>query len=146
MNRHCGFSHPFRLFAIPLMMVIAGCSMSMSIRPPALGETEQATKSAPTQKYLPDDLIDSDSRQSKPVNSFGEFAKGGVLPVALNPALQQHTFVTAGFDTDVCVDADGKWIAFAGARVDGHTHLFRQGLESPLVVQLSDGQAVEVHP
>lgn len=145
MNRQFGFSTLLGLLIAPLM-AISGCSMSMSIRPPAPVENEQASKTPPPPRFLPDDLIDADSRQSTRVNSFGEFARPGVVPVALNPALQQHTFVTGGFDTDVSVDAEGKWIAFAGGRADGHTHLFRQGMESPLVVQLTDGAADDVQP
>jgi TolB protein len=146
MNRHIGFPLTVRLVLLPWAIAIGGCSMSMSIRPPQSQPQEEAEATPAPPQYLPHDLIDANNEQSKPVNPFGEFTRPGVQTVSLNPALHQRTFVNAGFDADVCVDADGKWMAFAGSRENGRTHLFRQAITSPLVVQLTDGPADEVQP
>jgi TolB protein len=135
-----------------------GCSMQMSLFPPAARTTNEPTaraqkQAAPDQpQYLPDSLIDDGNPSAEPsapvVNVFGEFTRTRRGPAALlgDPGLKQHTFLDAGYDADVTVDPTGKWMAFSGARDGERSQIFLQLTDGTAVTQLTNTAADDAQP
>lgn len=107
-------------------------------QPPA-----EAQANAPA-AALPDDAL-----KAVPVNIFGEF-EGANTRFATEPAgpvnLQQHTFVTEGYDADVAIDPTGKWMAFSSTRHNVHPEIYLQRTDGHSVIQLTNDQADNVNP
>jgi TolB protein len=83
------------------------------------------------------------------VNIFGEF--DGVerknTTLVTGPAnLQQHTFVTEGYDADVAIDATGKWMAYASTRHNEQSEIYVQRVDGLSVTQLTNDQAADANP
>lgn len=96
-----------------------------------------------------DPSLDRSARATpKHVNVFGEFDGVERRPVALagQANLQQHTFVTEGFDADVALDRTGRWMAFTSTRHSEHAEIYLQRVDGLSVVQLTNDISDEAGP
>lgn len=82
------------------------------------------------------------------INIFGEFdgieRRNRISTGQSN--LQQHTFVTEGFDADVSIDRTGKWMVFTSTRHNEHPEIYLQRTDGLSVVQLTNDQSDESGP
>jgi TolB protein len=82
------------------------------------------------------------------VNVFGEFdgAERGVAGGAGKSGVQQHTFVSEGYDADVSVDPSGKFLVFSSTRHCEHPEIYVQRVDGNSVTQLTSDTADDAHP
>ena len=82
-------------------------------------------------------------------NSFGEFGTEGerpYLPVAGRAGYQQHTYVDEGFDTDVAVSPDARWMAYASTRHSTRSDIYLQRTGGLAVTKLTTDPADDAFP
>jgi TolB protein len=82
------------------------------------------------------------------VNVYGEF-NGVQRPQAKahgNGGFQEHTFLDEGFDSDVTVDASGKWMVFTSTRDSDHPNIYLQKVDGQSVIQLTNDEADYAFP
>jgi TolB protein len=128
---------------------LGGCSMTMTVTPPPPAAATAEVVKKPI--YLPDSVIDSGpAAPTKPpsVNVFGEFTRTRTGPAMLvgDPSLRQQTFPESGYDADVCVSPDGRWIVYIGSRDGAGTQLFRQKIGESSAVALTSGDGDSAQP
>src|SRR5204863_2848782 len=82
------------------------------------------------------------------VNVFGAFdGKGQRSGKQIGEAgFHQHTFVDEGFDSDVAVSPDGKWLAFASTRHNEHADIYLQRVDGLSVTQLTCDDSDDAYP
>jgi TolB protein len=73
------------------------------------------------------------------VNMFGEV--GGVARTVSTPigdqGFQQHTYVDEGYDSDVTISPNGKFLAFASTRHSEHAGIYTQRVDGTAVTKLT---------
>jgi TolB protein len=82
-------------------------------------------------------------------NAFGEFEGEGArpyLPVAGRAGYQQHTYVDEGFDTDVAVSPDARYMAFASTRHSVRSDIYLQRTNGLAVTKLTTDPADDAFP
>lgn len=92
-------------------------------------------------------LVDSDAAAGP--NAFGEFAGEGerpYQPIAGRAGYQQHSFVDEGFDTDVAVTADARWMAYASTRHSTRSDIYLQRTSGLAVTKLTTDPADDAFP
>ena len=126
--------------------------MTMTLNPPVAASNTPAAKPVETASkplFLPDNVIETSPvvKPAATVNVFGELtrARGPAMLVG-NPSLQQHSFPESGFDSDVCVSPDGKWMVYAAARDGTGSHLIRQKIGEPSGVVVTSGEGDDAQP
>lgn len=83
------------------------------------------------------------------VNIFGEFdgiERKSTTLIAGPANLQQHTFVTEGYDADVAIDPTGKWMAYASTRHNEQSEIYIQRVDGLSVTQLTNDHAADANP
>jgi len=82
------------------------------------------------------------------VNVFGELDNMPcAVPIATGKTgLQQHTFLQEGFDGDVSVSPDGRWIAFSSTRHHEQGDIYLQRVDGLSVIQLTNDGSQDAHP
>jgi TolB protein len=84
-----------------------------------------------------------------PANVFGEFDGAGPRTTALagsGAGFQQHTWLDEGYDADVSVSPDGKWLLFSSTRHSKHPDIYLQRTDGLSVVQLTQDPADDAFP
>lgn len=82
-------------------------------------------------------------------NHFGEFDG---MPCDTSPTpgseagFQQHTYLEEGFDGDVSVSPDGKWLAFSSTRHNEKADIYLQRVDGMSVIQLTNDNADDAFP
>ncbi|HEV2295640.1 MAG TPA: DPP IV N-terminal domain-containing protein [Tepidisphaeraceae bacterium] len=83
------------------------------------------------------------------VNVYGEFdgfERMSAKPVISAVGFQQHTFVDEGYDSDVAIDATGKWMVFASTRHSPTADIYLQRTDGTSVTQLTNDAADDSGP
>ena len=82
------------------------------------------------------------------VNVFGEFdgVDRGIAGGAGKSGVQQHTFVSEGYDADVSVDPSGRFLVFSSTRHCEHPEIYVQRVDGTSVTQLTSDTADDAHP
>jgi TolB protein len=82
------------------------------------------------------------------VNVFGEL--DGAAPrdakTISESGFAQHTFADEGYDSDVSVSPDGKWLVFASTRNNEHADIYLQRVGGLSVTQLTCDDASDAFP
>jgi len=98
------------------------------------------------------DMLDPTDPFAKPisnsVNVFGEVDGGAQSPFAAagKAGFQQHTFVEEGYDADVQVSPDGKWLLYASTRHGARPDIYLQRVDGLAVTRLCDDIADDAFP
>jgi Tol biopolymer transport system component len=82
------------------------------------------------------------------INVFGEFdgvERRDVRAIG-ESGLEQHTFVTEGYDGDVAVDPASRWIVFSSTRHNVHPQIYMQRVDGTSVIQLTNDSADNAYP
>jgi TolB protein len=104
------------------------------------------------QALPPTKLFDNQPQQaeSKPpaINIFGEMdGQANAAPHQIGEAgFQQHTYLDEGYDANVSVSPDGKWIVFASTRHSEHPDIYLQRVDGQSVTQLTADDADDAYP
>ena len=82
------------------------------------------------------------------INVFGEV--NGVAPAPTKQlgeaGFQQHTFLDEGYDSNVSVSPDGKWLLFASTRHSEHPKIYLQHVDGQSVTELTSDDADDAYP
>src|SRR4051794_13840902 len=91
-----------------------------------------------------------ESTQTKPpvINIFGEVNGAGPSPVKQlgEAGFQQHTYLDEGYDANVAVSPDAKWLVFASTRHSEHADIYLQHVDGQSVTQLTADEADDAFP
>ena len=137
----------------------AGCSAhhpaAVTTEPPlALVDPYQSQQaSAPAPVPTGEKLFENPQQQqteAKPpvINIFGEMdGQTNAPPKQIGEAgFQQHTYLDEGYDANVSVSPDGKWIVFASTRHSEHPDIYLQRVDGQSVTQLTADDADDAYP
>ncbi|MCS7032798.1 MAG: DPP IV N-terminal domain-containing protein [Phycisphaerae bacterium] len=81
------------------------------------------------------------------VNVFGEFGdRPSASPRMGTGGFEQVTFLDEGYDSDVQVSPDGKWLVFASTRHNERPEIYLQRIGGVTVTQLTSDQADDGFP
>ena len=85
---------------------------------------------------------------SNSVNVFGEVDGGLQSPFAASgkAGFQQHTFIDEGYDADVQISPDGKWLLFASTRHGSRPDIYLQRVDGLAVTRVTDDAADDAFP
>jgi Tol biopolymer transport system component len=134
-----------------LVMGTAGCSSFRSMLP--WNHSHLATKAPVADEHQATQFATHESEMlgdvpAPAVNVFGEM--DGVAPTAVahgsDSAFQQHTFADEGYDNDVAVSPDGKWLVFTSTRHNEHPDIYLQKVDGQSVTQLTSDMTDDVFP
>jgi TolB protein len=132
--------------AFLLVLMTAGCAgRSIFNRSPRPGPIPMpvAKKSAPTAAPRP-----PAAQMPRVINVFGEF--DGIGPTRIGPrgeaGFQQHTFVDEGFDSEVAVSPDGRYIVFSSTRHSEIPDIYMQRVNGMSVTQLTSDTSEDAFP
>ena len=144
---------------VGVVMSAAGCAMFQHDSPHGASADEEAKPQAArvsaasrriSAKSIFDNSIDDREVFVRPsmVNVFGEFdGKGQRAGRQVGETgFQQHTFLDEGYDADVCVSPDGKWLLFASTRHNEHADIYLQRVDGLSVVELTNDDADDAFP
>ena len=125
-------------------------------QPPVAVEPVEAVAAPPGRAEFFDKSPVAQSQLPQAVNVFGEFdgeggAHPGAAPVQLPPrfgpgGFEQVTFVDEGYDTDVEISPDAKWIVFASTRHNERPELYTQKIGGAAVTQLTSDDSEDAFP
>ncbi len=141
---------PAMALAWLIVMSLCGCMTApttMDLPAPARsGEPERMNESAAVIRGSGSD--ENSSMVAPVINLFGELDGVARPPGAQrgSAGFQQHTFATEGYDSDVSVDPQGKWLAFASTRHAEHTDIYLQRVDGTSVTQLTNDAANDAFP
>src|SRR5439155_15662603 len=96
------------------------------------------------------DNTQTETAEAKPpvINIFGEV--NGQAPAPMKQlgeaGFQQHTYLDEGYDSNVSVSPDGKWIVFASTRHSEHPDIYLQHVDGQSVTQLTADEADDAFP
>ena len=137
----------------------AGCSThhqaAVTTEPPlALVDPYQSQQTpAPAPVPTGEKLFENPQQQqteAKPpvINIFGEMdGQTNAPPKQIGEAgFQQHTYLDEGYDANVSVSPDGKWIVFASTRHSEHPDIYLQRVDGQSVTQLTADDADDAYP
>jgi Tol biopolymer transport system component len=82
------------------------------------------------------------------INVLGELdgsAPGGQHQAA-ESGFQQHTFVEEGYDGDVAVSPDGKWLVYSSTRHNERPDIYLQRVDGLSVTQLTSDETDDAYP
>lgn len=132
-----------------LVMGTAGCSRISAMMP---WHRSQVIASAPAPVSEPKETqfaSRTDTEEPAPeVNVFGEM--DGVAPTlaphSADSGFQQHTFADEGYDNDVTVSPDGKYLVFTSTRHNEHPDIYLQKVDGQSVTQLTCDNCDDAFP
>jgi len=139
--------------AFGAVIVASGCGSthhaSEKAAPSAGSNTDAPAKAQADSSALFDILNEpSEGTKAPVVNIFGEL--DGTSPTIRRPAVesgfQQHTFADEGYDNDVAVSPDGKYLAYASTRHNEHSDIYLQRVNGLSVTQLTSDEADDAFP
>jgi TolB protein len=126
-----------------------GCSHhpAVTVEPPG-PVNDPLREPAPTSGEQLFDNTDPPETQAPVINIFGEMNGQQPAPAKQlgEAGFQQHTFLDEGFDANVCVSPDGKWIVFASTRHSEHPDIYLQHVDGQSVTQLTADEADDAYP
>jgi TolB protein len=91
----------------------------------------------------------ADSEEPAPaINVFGEMdgIAPTVAPRMTDGGFQQHTFADEGYDNDVTVSPDGKYLVFTSTRHSEHPDIYLQKVDGQSVTQLTSDMSDDAFP
>jgi TolB protein len=163
-----------RLAALLTLTLIAGGCATTTVEPPGAAMSNQSMVGheepmAPVGPVGPNsdpfggsvvgggasgmsDLMDPTDPFAKPISSsvnvFGEVDGGVQSPFAAagKAGFQQHTFVEEGYDADVQVSPDSKWLLYSSTRHGARTDIYLQRVDGLAVTRLTDDIADDAFP
>lgn len=132
----------------------AGCTkvksaLGLSASPQPLPATQPAEDSQHADSdYSPlFDNPDLFAPKTPVVNVFGELdGEPPSQPASGEVGFQQHTYLDEGFDGDVNLCPEGKWLVFASTRHSDHPDIYLQKVDGLSVTQLTSDQADDAYP
>jgi TolB protein len=82
------------------------------------------------------------------VNLFGEFDGVERLPTKTSSeaGFEQHTYLDEGYDGDVAVSPDGRWIVFSSTRHSEHADIYLQRVGGMSVTELTSDSSDDAFP
>jgi TolB protein len=129
----------------------AGCARhrdAVTTEPPQpIPDLYQQQAPAPTAAKLFDNQPQADNK-SPVINIFGEMdGQSNAAPRQIGEAgFQQHTYLDEGYDSNVSVSPDGKWIVFASTRHSEHPDIYMQRVDGQSVTQLTADDSDDAYP
>lgn len=132
-----------------LVLSTAGCSRISAMMP---WHHSQVIASAPVPASEPKQTqfaSRTDTEEPAPaINVFGEM--DGIAP-ALSPhsadsGFQQHTFADEGYDNDVTVSPDGKYLVFTSTRHNEHPDIYLQKVDGQSITELTSDNCDDAFP
>jgi Tol biopolymer transport system component len=89
------------------------------------------------------------SPHASAVNRFGEFDNMPcdlTAPPTSEAGFQQHSFLEEGYDGDVSVSPDGKWLVFSSTRHNTRGDIYLQRVDGTSVIQLTNDDGDDSFP
>jgi TolB protein len=120
-------------------------------RPTSLAPTTQRTARRPifdNRNFIGVDDPTASVTRIPVINVFGELdgsAPGGQHQAA-ESGFQQHTFVEEGYDGDVAVSPDGRWLAYSSTRHNERPDIYLQRVDGLSVTQLTSDETDDAYP
>jgi Tol biopolymer transport system component len=86
--------------------------------------------------------------QAPVINIFGEMNGEKSAPVKQlgEAGFQQHTFLDEGYDANVSISPEGKWLVFGSTRHSEHPDIYLQHVDGQSVTQLTADEADDAYP
>jgi len=133
---------------VSVVAMSAGCSYFRKNKRPAVQVVMIPERSSDADQPKVETPAPDTSEKPPVVNVFGEFdgAERGVAGGAGKSGVQQHTFVSEGYDADVSVDPTGKFLVFSSTRHCEHPEIYVQRVDGTSVTQLTSDTADDAHP
>jgi TolB protein len=132
--------------AFVAVIAITGCSRRSNVARTV--EPISDPYRAPAESTELFDKSDTAEASAPTVNIFGELdgkAQENVKQLS-EAGFQQHTFVDEGYDANVSVSPDGKWLVFASTRHSEHPDIYLQHADGQSVIQLTADESDDAYP